>query len=661
MDSGNDIETHSTSSESAASASLLPLPPSSLGKRKPSRKPSMVWDHYEKIENSDPDNPRCKYKYCGVDYACNSKYGTNTLLNHLNHHCKKYIYRVQDKKQKILTFGAQNESDGSNLFAVGFNKEACRLACAKMIILDKLPFSFVEGHGFRMFFNVACPKFDPPSRRTIVKDIYALYLDEKLQLKNTFSLNCQRISLTTDTWTSIQNINYMSLTAHYIDSNWMLHKRILNFCVIPNHKGETIGKPIGNCLYEWGIERVFTITVDNASTNNVAIEYIKRKLNNWKGCVLDGLREAHDSIASIRNAVRYVRSSPARLQKFKEYAAQEKIESNSLVFLDVPTRWNSTYLMLEAALKFQNAFEILEEYDGHYLSYFREDDGGRKRLGPPNFVDWNNALIFVKFLKSFYDVTLKFSSSLHVISNAYFHEICSIQSQLDAWSLSGDYLLSDIANKMMRKFDNYWGKMDDINPLLLIAAVLHPRYKLDYVEYCFGDIYAEDVAGLIAKNLKEILMSLYDWYKASEVILDGNQSSKDKELESCVTNKKNSEVDINLLRISKFKRKKAAKESIEIKNDVDRYLLDPCEDISKKDFDVLNWWRVNGNKYPILSKLAKDMFAIQVSTVASESAFSTGGRILDPFRSSLTPKMVEVLVCTQNWLKASSVGRCGIL
>ena len=91
----------------------------------------------------------------------------------------------------------------------------------------------------------------------------------------------------------------------------------------------------------------------------------------------------------------------------------------------------------------------------------------------------------------------------------------------------------------------------------------------------------------------------------------------------------------------------------EIKNDVKIYLLEPCEDIEDEDFDILNWWRVNGSKYRVLSKLARDIFAIQVSTVASESAFSTGGRILDPFRSSLTPKMVETLVCTQNWLKAS--------
>lgn len=55
-------------------------------------------------------------------------------------------------------------------------------------------------------------------------------------------------------------------------------------------------------------------------------------------------------------------------------------------------------------------------------------------------------------------------------------------------------------------------------------------------------------------------------------------------------------------------------------------------------------------KYPILSQIARDALAMPVSTVASESAFSTGGRILDPLCSSLSPAMVERLVCTQNWL-----------
>lgn len=69
-----------------------------------------------------------------------------------------------------------------------------------------------------------------------------------------------------------------------------------------------------------------------------------------------------------------------------------------------------------------------------------------------------------------------------------------------------------------------------------------------------------------------------------------------------------------------------------------------------EEFDILVGWKRNSAKYPMLSQIAHDVLAMLVSTVASELAFSTVGHILDPFRSSLSPSMVERLVCTQNWL-----------
>ncbi|OMP10317.1 hypothetical protein COLO4_04623 [Corchorus olitorius] len=70
-------------------------------------------------------------------------------------------------------------------------------------------------------------------------------------------------------------------------------------------------------------------------------------------------------------------------------------------------------------------------------------------------------------------------------------------------------------------------------------------------------------------------------------------------------------------------------------------------------FDVLSWWKLNGPRFPILSCLARDVLAVLVSTVASESAFSTGGRVIDVYRSSLNSKMVQALICGQDWLKGS--------
>jgi len=69
----------------------------------------------------------------------------------------------------------------------------------------------------------------------------------------------------------------------------------------------------------------------------------------------------------------------------------------------------------------------------------------------------------------------------------------------------------------------------------------------------------------------------------------------------------------------------------------------------------LSWWKLNSGRFLILSNMASDLLAILISTVSFESAFSTGGRVLDPHHSSFTPRMVEAVVCTQYWIKSTNL------
>ncbi|KAE8700125.1 hypothetical protein F3Y22_tig00110561pilonHSYRG00039 [Hibiscus syriacus] len=88
-------------------------------------------------------------------------------------------------------------------------------------------------------------------------------------------------------------------------------------------------------------------------------------------------------------------------------------------------------------------------------------------------------------------------------------------------------------------------------------------------------------------------------------------------------------------------------------SELDKYLGEAVENYDD-EFDILSLWKVNSPRFPVMSNMAKDVLAIPLSTVVSESAFSTGGCVLDQFRSSLTPKMVQALVCTQDYIKKSS-------
>nr|KYP37109.1 Putative AC transposase [Cajanus cajan] len=571
-------------------------PPLSFDSRK---NRSKVWDHFTKESNEDKI---AKCNYC--DRLIKFESGTSAMRAHLCR-CQNNPDKEARKKQKSNS--STNVVSSPSLAKPKIDQEACWNALVKMFIAMELPFRNIEHEALREFLSIIAPSLTVYSRTTLARHILKLWDSEKAKLKKFLSRHCHKVCLTTNMWTSRQNLGYMCLTAHFIDNNWKLQKKILNFCQVTSHSGKTMAKTVEHCLSSWGLNRVLSLTVDNASSNDVGIQYLKKRLMSWNSLVMkgdyvhmrccahilnlivkDGFKENIDVVMRIRAAIKYVRSSPSRLSKFKACVEQQNIEFKGLVCLDVETRWNSTYLMLEAALKHQKAFEELEMQD--------------------EFVHG-----ILPFLKLFYDATMRISGSSYVTSYMYMFEAFGIGIKIKQMCAFKDVIISMMAENMKKKYEKYWGNPDRLNMLLLIALVLHPRYKLKFMHWLINQSFD----GVVASNLKDKVESsirlLFEKYNGGRIEFEAN--SQEARL--------NEEASDDPYGYNQF-----FKSTGSHKSELSKYLEESLEE-NQGDLDVLNWWKLNSGRFPILSNMARDLLAIPVSTVASKSAFSTGGRVLD--------------------------------
>jgi len=477
------------------------------------------------------------------------------------------------------------------------------------------------------------------------------------------------------------------VTAHYIDSSWRLKKLIIGFKHVIDHKGQTISRVLLEVLADWGINKLFCATVDNATANSSALRRFQAEFSSQSPDALvldgefmhlrcsahiinlivkDGMADADENVTAVRNAIVYVRASGNRLTSFEQKVDSGRLTRGSLP-LDVTTRWNSTYLMLNTALKFRVAFDKMEAEDKLYNDHFLEvTDKGKKREGPPRYHDWRSIERLCRFLVIFYNSTLVVSASTSLNAYRCYEEIVTIATNLMALSESMDHELKDKAVEMFKKFDKYWDGLKNINKMLIVATVFDPTKKMVLATMCFDELYGED--SLEGKEMYEsvmsVLRSLFKEYSErhrrsssgqTDQATTGNTQSSQCSRELSMITPDLVDDGIGYKRIDR--RYKSMLKEIGVKekrDELDVYLKEGVENpelIVGVEYDVLSFWRRNCTKFPILSQIAKDVLAMQVSSVASESAFSTGGRIIDPFRSCLTHFMVEVLMCTEQWLK----------
>ncbi|KAJ3708862.1 hypothetical protein LUZ61_012567 [Rhynchospora tenuis] len=350
--------------------------------------------------------------------------------------------------------------------------------------------------------------------------------------------------------------------------------------------------------------------------------------------VQDGLDEIADEIKKIRDTMKYIRNSQQRMEKFRLAASQVDAPNRKPAW-DVETRWNSTYLMLELALQLKEAIN-------------------RYALSDPNFdvcpddVDWEHVEALVCHLKIFYDVTNKFSGTKYPTLNIFFPEYCEVYLTIVKMSQSAYPFVVDMSKQMFNKWNKYW-KVGSI--LLAIGCVLDPRCKLDVVQYYFNMMHPEECPKFM-DNLRTCLNKLFNDYLLAYSKGSENQpNSSTSHMSSTTSSDGISDTRAGLKSFLSSKRLVDP-----TKTEMQEYLSDGLDPTSlDAEFDLLAWWKLKAAKYPILSRLARDILAVPISTVASESTFSIAGRILSPIRSSLNDESLEALICAQDWLRASKM------
>lgn len=215
--------------------------------------------------------------------------------------------------------------------------------------------------------------------------------------------------------------------------------------------------------------------------------------------------------------------------------------------------------------------------------------------------------------------------------------------------MARDSKLKSMASSMKGKFDKYWGDWEKVNPFLFVAVVLDPRYKLGYINWSFEEMYQnKDVSSKMSTKVEDLMKSLYAHY--CKLDLERNKESLFQQSGNLSGSEEVEGKDMREKRFLKYKSFLNSGQS-GANTELEKYLRDAKESLDGP-FDLLGWWKMHSTKYRILSRIAKDILAIPVSTVSSESAFSTGGRVLDSYRSNLTPKTVQALICAQNWLRS---------
>ena len=230
--------------------------------------------------------------------------------------------------------------------------------------VDNEPFYIIEHAGFKRLMALLEPRYSLPSSKYLSEKLIPIMFD-KVRSKVAGLLEPEEfISFTTDLWSSVTQDSYLSLTAHYISSTFVRQHLCLHACPIDEqHTGTQIASKLTSCFEQWNVVNKVHVIVRDSGSNfvaglrNAALPNFSCMAHTLQLVICDGClaqKDVSDLLAVGRRIVSFYKHSNVAYKTLQKLQEQLKLPEHRLI-QDVPTRWNSSFYMLQHLLEQQVA------------------------------------------------------------------------------------------------------------------------------------------------------------------------------------------------------------------------------------------------------------------------------------------------------------------
>ncbi|XP_019748743.1 zinc finger BED domain-containing protein 1-like [Hippocampus comes] len=569
---------------------------------------SDMWEHFSLIT---PDKVQCLACSAELKYHGN----TSSMVRH---------------------FAAKHGPALKQSNAMG-RKQALDEALVNLVVKDWQPFSIVDDCGFKALVASLDPTYALPSRRALKKMVAEKSEEEKSKAKAAVG-GAEAVSLTAETWSSIQTDARVAVTCHFLDDSMKVATALLGVLPLPEaHTSSHISERLTSLVEEWGIEGKVTSVVTDAapemaaSVRDLNLRHVlcfARSLHLVVKKSLDATAGLRELRGRARNLVALFKSSAAAQEKLRQAQAQMCRPAAPLV-QEAEARWTSTFLMLQRLCQERRCLDAA-------LAAL-----GTDAAAPLSPQDDETAAACLRLLAPFYQAAVEMSQEKRLAGS----KVIPITKMLllHLYETNGKTthptakrLGHNLVSAMQETFDTL-----ESQTALTLSTLLDPRFKTFGF---YNQAQAQTSVKRLAAQCSQLIVYTPPGTPAEERASAWAQPGR-RPLRAhhfcpffCASG-----IDLwkSLDRDASEAMRWSRNASVDATAEVQRYMSDPP--LGRAE-DPLAYWLSHQNVYPHLFRLAKHFLCTPASAVPCERVFSKCGEEVSKKRNRLSPKSVEMIM-----------------